>query len=64
MAALVDRIEAKILELQAQIARVTANATAEVTRLNGHITTLTQAKNALTPTLEAKIEGLKEIGVL
>lgn len=61
---LTDRLDAKLAQLDQEIARVTQNQQGEVARIQQVKATLMRAKAQLNPEREALIEELKALGVL
>lgn len=61
---LVERLDAKIAQLDQEIARVRKNATDEVERIQQSKVILQRAKAQLNPEREEVIRELKALGVL
>ena len=64
MATLTERLDAKIADLDAAIVKTQQNAAGEIARIRAQIATLNRAKAAVTPTNEALLADLKDMGVL
>lgn len=64
MAALADRITARISEIDSQIAFAQDRARGEITALNAQKAALVQARAVITPELETAVAALSRLGLI